>query len=96
MATTTAYMNNGEDTWMFLVTGESAQVLKFNCAGVECTSVTERAITTRQQARDFWALAFRLGSCMAKGNAMPATSTIYPEYAYVQDEADEPMPFGVS
>lgn len=93
--TTTHMMNNGEDTWVFFIAGESATVLKFNCAGVESTGATESAITTRQQARDFWALAFKLGATMAKGSAMPQACTIYPEYTYVQDEADEPMPFGV-
>lgn len=95
MTATTAFMNNGEDTWVFTVDGDAAQVLKFNCAGVESTSGSERAITTRQQAREFWATAFRVAACMAKGSAMPATSTIWPEYALVQDEADEPLPFGV-
>ena len=91
-ATTIATMNNGEDTWFFFVTGEAAEVLKVNASGVIVTEETK----TRQEAREFWATAFRLGATIRRGSVMPATSTIYPEYAYVQDEADEPMAFGVA
>ena len=95
MTYTTAFMNNGEDTWVFTINGDAAQVLKFNCVGVDSTGADERAITTRQQAREFWALAFRVAPCMAKGSAMPSASTIWPEYALIQDEADQALPFGV-
>lgn len=93
MTTTTHCMNNGTDTWIFAITGDAATVEKINCGGVV---VKEKDITTVQQARDFWKLGFKLcPTLMRKGSVMPATCTIRPEYAYVQDEADEPMPFGV-
>lgn len=87
---TTAFMNNGEDTWMFTIVGESAEVLKINLAGV---ITKEHDIANRQQAREFWATAFRVAP-MSRGSLIPSACIIYPEYAYVQDEADEPLPFG--
>lgn len=91
---TTHTMNNGEDTWVFTIDGEAATCVKINQAG---RIIREKEITTRQQARDYWATAFRLApNFMAKGSVMPATCTIYPEYALMQDEADEPLPFGVA
>jgi hypothetical protein len=87
-------MNNGQDTWMFTINGDAATCEKINCAGV---IVTEKEITTTEAAREMWATAFRIAPAfMRKGNAMPAACTIYPEYAYVQDEADQPMPFGIA
>lgn len=70
--TTTAFMNNGEETWMFTITGDAAEVLKINAAGV---IVKEKEITTREEARKFWALAFKLAP-MAKGNLMPLACDI--------------------
>lgn len=46
--------------------------------------------------RQFWATAFRLAATMRRGSIMPATSEIYPEFAYCQDEADKPMAFGIA
>jgi hypothetical protein len=92
MTTATHTMNNGFDTWIFAITGDQATVEKVNDAGV---ITTERKITTREQARKFWADGFRLASMMRQGSVIPATCTIHPEYAYCEDEADEPMPFGV-
>ena len=92
MTTTTYCMNNGEDTWIFTIDGDAAKVEKVNDHGV---IITEKEITTREQARDFWALGFRLSATMRKGSVMPLSCIIYPEYAYVQDEADKPMAFGV-
>lgn len=93
MTAKTYAMNNGEDTWVFTINGETAQVEKINCAGV---IITIKKITTREQARKFWADGFRLcPHLMRQGDITPATCEIYPEYAYVMDEADEPMPFGV-
>lgn len=86
-------MNNGFDTWIFTINGDAAKVEKATEYGV---IITEKKITTREQARKFWADGFRLASMMRKGSVMPATCTIYPEYAYVQDEADKPLPFGVA
>tara|TARA_Y100000015_G_scaffold40791_1_gene46117 strand:- start:16 stop:297 length:282 start_codon:yes stop_codon:yes gene_type:complete len=87
-------MNNGEDTWIFTVNGEAATCEKINAAG---HIIKDFAITTREQAREMWATAFRLApNFMAKGSVMPATCTIYPEYAYIQDEADQPLPFAVA
>tara|TARA_Y100000289_G_C3853278_1_gene114676 strand:+ start:328 stop:612 length:285 start_codon:yes stop_codon:yes gene_type:complete len=94
MTATTYCMNNGTDTWIFTVKGDAATVEKVNCGGV---IVKEKDITTVEQAREFWALGFKLcPHLMRQGTVMPATCTIRPEYAYVQDEADEPMPFGVA
>jgi hypothetical protein len=93
MQTTIHAMNNGFDTWIFTINGDAAKVEKVNNGGV---IVTEKEITTREQARKFWADGFRVASMMRKGSVMPAACTIRPEYAYVQDEADEPMPFGVA
>jgi len=86
-------MNNGFDTWIFTINGDAAKVEKATEHGV---IITEKKITTREQARKFWADGFRLASTMRKGSVMPATCTIYPEYAYIQDEADQPLPFGVA
>lgn len=91
-ATTIATMNNGEDTWFFFVTGETAEVIKANVAGV----IVKEEVKTRTEARKFWADAFRLAAMMRRGSVMPATCEIHPEYAYCQDEADEPMAFGVA
>lgn len=86
-------MNNGTDTWVFTITGDAATVEKINAGGV---IVKEQNVTTTEEARKFWELGFQLcPHLMRKGSVMPATCTIRPEYAYVQDEADEPMPFGV-
>ena len=93
MTTNTYCMNNGTDTWIFTITGDAAKVEKVNDHGV---IITEKEITTRQQAREFWEMGFKLcPALMRVGSVMPATCTIHPEYAYVQDEADEPMLFGV-
>jgi len=91
--TTIHTMNNGTDTWVFTITGNAATVEKINCGGV---IVKEQNVSTREEARKFWELGFRLcPNLMRKGSVMPATCTIHPEFAYVMDEADEPMPFGV-
>jgi hypothetical protein len=91
-AATVATMNNGEDTWFFFITGQVAEIVKVNDAGVIVTEETK----TRDEARQFWATAFRLAATMRRGSVMPATSEIYPEFAYCQDEADEPMAFGIA
>jgi len=92
MTATTHAMNNGFETWVFTITGDLATCDKINEAGA---IVRDAAVTTREEARKMWADAFRLAP-MVKGYLAPETCTIYPEYAYVQDEADEPMPFGVA
>lgn len=94
MTATTYCMNNGEETWVFTINGDAAKVEKVNDHGV---IIKEKDITTVEQAREFWALGFKLcPHLMRKGSVMPLSCIIYPEYAYVQDEADEPMPFGVA
>ena len=74
MATTTHTMNNGEDTWVFTIAGEAATCVKVNSLGV---IIREKEITTREQAREYWATAFRLApNFMAKGSVMPASCDI--------------------
>ena len=95
MTTTTHFMNNGFDTWVFTITGDQAIVEKINDAGVIIReTIRGEYITTREQARKFWADGFRLASMMRQGSIIPATCEIHPEYAYCEDEADEPMAFG--
>ena len=74
MATTTHYLNNGEDTWVFNITGEAAELYKVTRHGY---CLTVRSVTTRQEAREFWTTAFRLApNFMAKGSVMPASVDI--------------------
>ena len=89
----TFFMNNGEETWIFTIDGDAAKVEKANDHGV---IITEKGITTREEARKFWALGFSLSSTMRKESVMPTSCIIYPEYAYIQDEADQPLPFAVA
>lgn len=71
MTTTTHFLNNEEETFVFNITGDAAEVFKVTDWGF---ILTEKEITTREQAREFWATAKRFG--LAEGNLMPAAVNI--------------------
>jgi len=69
--TTTHFLNNTEETFVFNITGAAAEVFKVTAGGF---ILTEKEIATREQARQFWATAKRFG-CV-EGSLMPSAVNI--------------------
>lgn len=80
MATTTFFLNNTEETFVFNITGDAAEVFRVTAGGY---ILNEKDITTREAARAFYAQGLKFG--LVKGNLMPLAVNIE---AMIRDAVD--------